>query len=68
MINMEKSKDYQLWRVDWTSKTSQKAPSTYVETFKKQHARKKSHKLARESSRLADFPDTWSYSLHKVKN
>tara|TARA_R110002020_G_scaffold245343_2_gene459089 strand:+ start:19436 stop:19627 length:192 start_codon:yes stop_codon:yes gene_type:complete len=62
---MEKSKNYQLWRVDWISKTGQRAPSTYVETFIEFRARKEANKLAQETSRLNDF-DSWSYSLHKV--
>ena len=62
---MRESNNYQLWRVDWVHKRGYSANSTYVETFTKLNSKKEAHKLAKESSRLADF-ECWSYSLHKV--
>tara|TARA_Y100000034_G_C6880561_1_gene403450 strand:+ start:111 stop:296 length:186 start_codon:yes stop_codon:yes gene_type:complete len=55
---MKTWKGYQLWRVDWVHRNGYRAPSKYVWAKTK----KETHKLARES-RLADFPDSWSYSL-----
>ncbi len=58
---MKNNKKDQLWRVDWVHRNGSCAPSQYVWA----KDQKEAHKLARES-RLADFPDSWSYSLHKL--
>ena len=45
-----------LWRVDWFHRSGYRAPSQYVEAKKIREA----VMLAKEQSRLADFPEVWS--------
>ena len=48
---------YLLWRVDWNHRAGYQAPYRFVWAENKKEA----GKLAKESSRLADFPEFWSY-------
>jgi hypothetical protein len=45
-----------LWRVDWFHRSGYRAPSQYVEAKKIREA----IMLAKDQSRLADFPESWS--------
>ena len=51
-----------LWRVEWTHRNGYQAPCRYVEAKRKREA----ITLAKETSRLADFPDSWSFKLVKM--
>ena len=53
---------YLLWRVDWNHRAGYQAPYRFVWAENKKEA----GKLAKESSRLADFPEVWSYKLTDV--
>ena len=53
---------YLLWRVDWNHRAGYQAPYRFVWAENKKEA----GKLAKESSRLADFPEFWSYRLTEV--
>ena len=48
-----------LWRVEWVHRRGYRAPSKYVEAKKREEA----NKMARETSRLRDFPDFWRFEL-----
>lgn len=50
-----------LWRVDWTHKSGYQAPSQTIEFDPKQkNAKSKVIHLAKQQSRLGDFPEAWS--------
>ena len=51
-----------LWRVDWNHRNGYQAPYQFVEAKKKKEA----IELAKQSSRLADFPKSWSFKLTKL--
>ena len=51
-----------LWRVEWTHRNGYQAPYRYVEAKR----RKEAIELAKETSRLVDFPESWSYNLVKL--
>jgi hypothetical protein len=57
---MENRNVIQLWRVEWTHRNGYQAPHQYVEA----KTRKEAIKLQQNtSSRLSDFPDSWSWNL-----
>lgn len=51
-----------LWRVDWYHRAGYQAPYQFVEAKTKKEA----IKLAKEASRLGDFPKIWSFKLTKL--
>jgi len=51
-----------LWRVNWVHLNGYQAPTRMVEA----KTRKEAMKLAKESSRLADFPKSWRFILTKL--
>lgn len=53
---MNKSSKQRLWRVSWVHISGYRAPSVYVEAEKMVAA----IKLAKDKSRLSDFPRFWS--------
>ena len=59
---MKMRKLSRLWRVDWVHRNGYQAPSRYVEA----KTRKEAHAEAKESSRLADFPESWRHELTKL--
>lgn len=52
-----------LWAVNWINLVGIQAPTLYVEA----KTRKEALKLAERSSRLADFPEKWSFKLTPIK-
>jgi len=59
---MKAKSDHPLWRVEWTHKNGYQAPYRFVEA----KTRREAIKLAPTTSRLADFPDSWSFRLVKL--
>lgn len=59
---MNKPKQIRLWRVLWTSRMGVQAPAQECWAKTKREA----GDIAKRMSRLADFPDTWSYRLEDL--
>ena len=51
-----------LWRVEWTHRNGYQAPYQLVWA----ETRKEVYAFAKTSSRLADFPNAWSFQVSKV--
>jgi hypothetical protein len=47
------------WKIEWRNRDGIHAPALYVEAKKREEALK----LAKFSSRLADFPEKWGFKL-----
>lgn len=58
----KQQKNGQFWRIDPIHRSGYSAPHYWVEAKTKKEA----IKLAKEHSRLADFPKVWSFSLTKL--
>lgn len=54
--------DRPLWRVEWVHRNGYQAPYRFVEA----KTRREALKLAPSTSRLADFPESWSFRLVKL--
>jgi hypothetical protein len=59
---MNTNKQRPLWRVCPTHRSGYSAPHYWVEAKTKKEA----IKLAKAGSRLADFPESWSFQLTKL--
>ena len=59
---MKAQAQYPLWRVEWVHINGYRAPYRFVEA----KTRREAIKLAPTTSRLADFPDSWSFRLVKL--
>lgn len=59
---MKAQAQYPLWRVEWVHINGYHAPYRFVEA----KTRREAIKLAPTTSRLADFPDSWSFRLVKL--
>jgi hypothetical protein len=60
-----KNPNVRLWRVEWCHQGGYSAPQYHVETQEKDilKAKKSAVRLAKERSRLADFPKVWYFKL-----
>lgn len=59
---MSSTEQNRLWRVEWFHRSGYRAPSTYVEA----KTRKEAINIAKEASRLGDFPKSWSVRLKRL--
>jgi hypothetical protein len=59
---MKAKAQFPLWRVEWVHRNGYQAPYRFVEA----KTRREATKLAPLTSRLADFPDSWSFRLIKL--
>lgn len=59
---MKAQAQYPLWRVEWTHRNGYQAPYRFVEA----KTRREATMLAPATSRLGDFPESWSYKLVKL--
>jgi hypothetical protein len=62
---------HQLWRVDWNHKSGYQAPVKFIEVNLPEHLSKEKArilviKLAKQQSRLGDFPEKWSCKVSNL--
>ena len=57
-----------LWRVDFTDKIGNQAPSLFIETIEvlKYKAENEAINLAKRRSRLGDFPEIWTITAYST--
>lgn len=62
IVIMKMRKQRWLWRVNWVHTNGYHAPTRTVEA----KTRREATELAKKSSRLADFPQSWRFILIKL--